>query len=257
MADSTQNLLGRALRHVRRVAQPWTSLSTIRPSEGHQMQGSFLREMVFGANDGLVSNVALVAGIAGGTSNTNVILLGGVAGLVAGAISMSLGAYVASKSEHEFRDSEERRERYEIEHMRDLELAETRHIFQLKGIDEPLLDQVVEAVSRDNEQWIKLMMTEELGFPNEPPKPKVSALIMGVAFSLAASFPVAPYVFLEGMAAFATSLALTGAALFGVGGLRARLTTGSVWRKGVEMVVLGGAAVAIANVIGRAVGGNV
>ena len=245
------------MRHVRRVAQPWTSLSMIRPSEGHQMQGSFLREMVFGANDGLVSNVALVAGIAGGTSNTNVILLGGVAGLVAGAISMSLGAYVASKSEHEFRDSEERRERYEIEHMRDLELAETRHIFQLKGIDEPLLDQVVEAVSRDNEQWIKLMMTEELGFPDQPPRPSLSAVVMGVAFAAAAFFPIAPYLVAEGSAALGASLGLTAAALFGVGALRSRFSNGAVLRKGTEMVVLATVAVALAYGIGRLVGVSV
>jgi vacuolar iron transporter family protein len=221
------------------------------------MEGSFLRELVFGANDGLVSNVALVAGVAGGTDNPNVILLGGVAGLVAGAISMSLGAYVSTKSEHEFRESEEQRERWEVDNMRDQELAETAHIFRLKGITGPLLDEVVEAVSRDHEQWIKLMMTEELGFPNEPPRPKVSAGIMGVAFSVGALFPVTPYFFLEGGAAFITSLSLTAAALFGVGALRASMTTGSMLRKGIEMVVLGGAAVAIANLIGRAVGVSV
>ena len=218
------------------------------------MEGNFIREIVFGANDGLVSNVALVAGVAGGTNNPNIILLGGIAGLVAGAISMSLGAYVSTKSEHEFRESEERRERWEVEHMRDQELAETRHIFRLKGIPEPLLDEITEAVSRDQEQWIKLMMTEELGFADQPPRPKVSAIIMGVAFSVGAVFPVLPYFFAEGAAAFVTSLSLTAAALFGVGAVRAAMTTGSMWRKGVEMVVLGGGAVAIANVIGRLVG---
>jgi vacuolar iron transporter family protein len=221
------------------------------------MEGSFLREVVFGANDGLVSNVALVAGVAGGTSNPNVILLGGVAGLVAGAISMSLGAYVSTKSEHEFRESEEKRERWEVDNMREQELAETAHIFRLKGITGPLLDEVVQAVSRDHEQWIKLMMTEELGFPNEPPKPKISAIIMGVAFSIGALFPVVPYFIGEGDAAFITSLSLTAAALFGVGALRASMTTGSMLRKGFEMVVLGAAAVVIANLIGRAVGVSV
>ena len=218
------------------------------------MEGNFLREIVFGANDGLVSNVALVAGIAGGTNDPKIILLGGIAGLVAGAISMSLGAYVSSKSEHEFREAEEQRERWEVEHMRDAELQETRHIFRLKGITGPLLDEVVEAVSRDHEQWIKLMMTEELGFPNEPPKPKVAAMIMGIAFAIAATFPVAPYLVTEGNAALIASVSLTAAALFGVGALRASLTSGSMARKGVEMVALGGFAVIAANLIGRLVG---
>jgi VIT1/CCC1 family predicted Fe2+/Mn2+ transporter len=255
MRPPGNNVLGRAVRHVRRITRPWVSRSGIRPSEGHhRMQGSFLREVVFGANDGLVSNVALVAGVAGGTNNPNIILLGGIAGLVAGAISMSLGAYVSTKSEHEFRESEEQRERWEVEHMRDQELAETRNIFRLKGIPEQLLDEIVQAVSHDQEQWVKLMMTEELGFADQPPRPKVSAIVMGVAFSAAAMFPVLPYFFTEGGTAFVTSLSLTAAALFGVGVLRASMTAGGLWRRGVEMVVLGGAAVVIANVIGRAVG---
>lgn len=255
MASQNANVLGRAVRHVRRIIRPWVGGDGVRPSDGHQIEaGSFLREMVFGANDGLVSNVALVAGIAGGTNDPKIILLGGIAGLVAGAISMSLGAYVSSKSEHEFREAEEQRERWEVENMREAELQETRHIFRLKGITGPLLDEVVEAVSRDHEQWIKLMMTEELGFPNEPPKPKVAAIVMGVAFAFAAMFPVAPYVFAEGNAALIASVSLTAAALFGVGALRARLTAGSMMRKGVEMVALGGIAVIAANLIGRLVG---
>jgi predicted membrane protein (TIGR00267 family) len=210
--------------------------------------------LVFGANDGLVSNVALVAGVAGGTDNPNVILLGGIAGLVAGAISMALGAYVSTKSEQEFRDAEEARERWEVDNMRDQELAETRQIFRLKGITGPLLDEVVAAVSRDHEQWVKLMMTEELGFADQSPRPKVSATVMGLAFSVGSLFPVVPYFITEGDAALITSLSLTAAALFGVGALRASMTTGSMWRKGIEMVVLGGGAVAIAYLIGHAVG---
>ena len=120
-----------------------------------------------------------------------------------------------------------------------------------------MLDEVVDAVSRDHEQWIKLMMTEELGFADQPPQPKISAVIMGLAFAIAAAFPVVPYFLTEGTTAFVASLAFTGAALFAVGMLRATLTTGSLWRKGTEMVVLGGAAVAVANLIGRAVGVNV
>jgi vacuolar iron transporter family protein len=254
---ANNNAFGRAVRRLQRIAQPWTPLAGIRPPEGHQKGGNFLRELVFGANDGLVSNVALVAGVAGGTNDPNVILLGGVAGMVAGAISMALGAYVSTKSEHEFREAEEARERWEVDNMRDQELAETRHIFRLKGITGPLLDEVVDVVSRDHEQWIKLMMTEELGFADQSPRPKVSAMVMGLAFSVGAVFPVVPYFVAEGNVAFITSLSLTAAALFGVGALRATMTTGSMFRKGIEMVVLGGAAVAIANLIGRAVGVNV
>jgi VIT1/CCC1 family predicted Fe2+/Mn2+ transporter len=250
-------MLSQGVRRFRRMVSPWVNRSGIHPSEGHRPEGGLLREVVFGANDGLVSNVALVAGLAGGTADPSVILLGGVAGLVAGAISMSLGAYISTKSEREFRDAEERRERWEVEYMREQELAETRSIFRLKGIEEPLLDQVVEAVSRDHEQWVKLMMTEELGFPDQPPRPRVSAVIMGVAFAASAFFPVAPFLFIEGNTALASSIALTGAALFAVGALRGALTTGAKFAKGVEMVLLAAVAVAAANAIGRLVGVSV
>jgi VIT1/CCC1 family predicted Fe2+/Mn2+ transporter len=246
-------MLVRALSRVRGMLQPWTERPGPRPSEGHRPEGSWLRETVFGANDGLVSNVALVSGIAGGTGNPDFILLGGIAGLVAGAISMSLGAYISTKSEREFRDAEEKRERWEIENMREQELAETRQIFRLKGITGPLLDEVVDVVSRDHDQWIRLMMTDELGFSHAAPRPVVSAMIMGVAFAIAAFFPVVPYIFTEGSMALGTSLALSGVALFSVGALRAWITTGSMLFKGVEMVVLAAAAVGIAFAIGQAV----
>jgi VIT1/CCC1 family predicted Fe2+/Mn2+ transporter len=251
---SSPGMIERTVRRVRRLVRPWVSRSVIRSSEGHRPEGSLLREVVFGANDGLVSNVALVSGIAGGTGDPKIILLGGIAGLVAGAISMSLGAYVSTKSEREFREREEQRELWEVEHMREQELAETRHIFRLKGITGPLLDEVVAVVSRDQEQWVKLMMTEELGFPNQAPRPSLSAAVMGVAFAAAAFFPIAPYLIAEGGAALGASLGLTAAALFGVGALRARFSNGAVLRKGTEMVVLATVAVAIAYGIGRLVG---
>ncbi|MEX2431457.1 MAG: VIT1/CCC1 transporter family protein, partial [Dehalococcoidia bacterium] len=93
-----------------------------RHHERHSSGGGTLREVVFGANDGLVSNVALVAAVAGGTMESSFVLLAGTAGAVAGAISMALGAYISTKSEREFRDSEEARERWEVEHMREQEL---------------------------------------------------------------------------------------------------------------------------------------
>ena len=254
---SPSSMLERTVRRVRRIVRPWISRSLTRPSEEHRPEGSLLREVVFGANDGFVSNVALVSGIAGGTSDPKIILLGGIAGLVAGAISMSLGAYVSTKSEREFREREEQRERWEVEHMREQELAETRHIFRLKGITGPLLDEVVAVVSRDQEQWVKLMMTEELGFPDQAPRPLLSAMVMGVAFAAAAFFPIAPYLVAEGSAALGASLGLTAAALFGVGALRSRFSTGAVLRKGTEMVVLATVAVVLAYGIGRLVGVSV
>ena len=222
--------------------------------ERHRKDGSAVHDVVFGANDGLVSNAALVAGVAGGASDPGVILLGGVAGLVAGTISMALGAYVSTKSQREHHQSEQARERWEVEHMREQEIEETRRIFRQKGVPEPLLEEVVEAVSRSPDQWVQLMMTDELGFPKDPPKPLLSALVMGLSFAAAAAVPVAPYFAAEGAAALIASFGLSGAALFGVGMWRASLGSGRTLRKGAEMVALAGAAVAAAYLIGSAVG---
>jgi VIT1/CCC1 family predicted Fe2+/Mn2+ transporter len=246
--------LTRTVRRMRRFMLPWG----MRPQHGHQEDhrwaGSVLREVVFGANDGLVSNVSLVAGVAGATSDSKTVLLAGVAGVVAGAISMSLGAYVSTKSEREFREAEERRERWEVEHMPREEKAEVREIYVAKGITGPTLDAIVEQITRDKEQWVQTMMQDELGFSDEPPRPLLAAVMMGIAFTIAALFPVAPFVFMEGAAALTTAVGLTGVALLGVGAWRAYITAGNVWRKAFEMVGLAAVAVAAANLIGRLVG---
>ena len=242
-----------SVRRVRKIIRPWVSRRHDH-DEDHPDEGVALREVVFGANDGLVSNVALVAGIAGGTSDAEIIILGGIAGLVAGAISMGLGAYVSTKSESDFRSSEESRERWEIENLREKEIDETKKIFAEKGIEEPLLSQVVDAVTKDHERWIKIMMTEELGFPDHPPRPIFSALIIGFAFALAAFFPVMPYLFMSGQNALIASFAFTGIALFGIGSWRAALSRGNALINGLEMIFLAGVGVAIAFLIGRLVG---
>ncbi len=248
------SFIAESIRRLARGALPQLTTHRDHHRETHRGEGFALRELVFGANDGLVSNTALVAGIAGGTSRPEVILLGGAAGMFAGAVSMALGAYVSTKSEREFREMEQARERWEIVHMREQELAETRRIFRLKGITGPLLDEVVDAVSKDHEQWVRLMMTDELGFPENPPRPTFSALLMGISFAVAAFFPVAPWLLLEGTPALAATFALSGAALFTVGALRASLTGGRMLQKGAEMMLLAGAAIAAAFFIGSALG---
>jgi VIT1/CCC1 family predicted Fe2+/Mn2+ transporter len=245
--------LEHTLNRVRQIMTPWSMRRPPGHEEAHKA-GTFLREVVFGANDGLVSNVSLVAGIAGGTANSNTVLLGGVAGLVAGAISMALGAYISTKSESEFRDSEEARERWEIIHMPNEERAEIRQIFREKGLSGPTLDAVVDQITANDDQWVRTMMQDELGFSDLPPRPVFAAALMGGAFALSAFFPVVPYLFLDGNPALLASVGMTATALFGMGAWRAYLTNGKVWRKAIEMVGFAGVAVIAANLIGRLVG---
>ncbi len=246
--------LNETLSRMRSVL-PWQAGRKASAQEVHRGgSGETLRNVVFGANDGLVSNASLVAAVAGATAESKTILLGGLAGLAAGALSMALGAYISTKSEREFRESEERRERWEIEHTPHEERSEIRQIYRRKGLSGPLLDTVVEQLTKDKEQWLQLMMSEELGFAGHGPRPHRSALVMGLAFVAGATVPVIPYLFIEGLAALMTSLGLTAAALLIVGAWRAYLTGSAVWRKAAEMVVLAAAAVGAANLIGRLVG---
>ena len=222
--------------------------------ESHQGAGSILRDVVFGANDGLVSNVSLVAGVAGASSDPNNVLLAGIAGVVAGAISMGLGAYISTKSEREFRLSEELREWWEVENMPLEETAEIREIFAAKGIHGETLDDLVNQIIRDKDLWVRTMMREELGFSDEPPKPMTSGFVMALAFAFAASLPVLPYLFWGGNQALVISISLTGFGLFGLGMWRAHVTAGNKWKRGLEIVALAVIAVMIAHLIGRLIG---
>jgi len=224
------------------------------PHEGHRPEGNLIREVIFGANDGFVSNIALVGALAGATNDPKIIVLGGIAGLTAGALSMGLGAYISSKSEKEFREAEERRERWEIEHMRDLEIAETRNIFIAKGLSGALLDEVVAVVTSDPDKWVDLMMTEELGFPDSAPKPKTNAIVMALSFAFAAFSPVAPFIFLEGQIALALSVIGTAIALICLSAWRSYLTSGKFFKQAFEMLFLAAIAVIASNIIGRLVG---
>ena len=241
-------------RPPRQPTRPWRLWRRPDHHEAHQGAGPFLREVVFGANDGLVSNASLVAGVAGAAADPKTVLLAGIAGMVAGAISMGLGAYVSTKSEREFRESEEQRERWEVEHMPREERAEVWQIFRDKGITGETLDSVVEQITRDKEQWVQTMMQDELGFPEAPPRPVLAAVVMGLAFLVAAGFPVVPFAFTSGNAALIAAASSTAVALFGVGAWRAFLGGGKLWRKGFEMVGLAAVAVLAANLIGRLVG---
>ena len=246
--------VGPTAKRLRQLIRPWSLRRRPEHHEAHQTAGSFLRELVFGANDGLVSNVSLVAGVAGATTDPKTVLLAGIAGMVAGAISMSLGAYISTKSEREFRESEEHRERWEIEHMPREERAEVRQIFREKGITGPTLDSVVEQITQDKEQWVQAMMRDELGFSEAPPKPLLAAAVMGIAFIIGAAFPVVPFLFMEGNGALIAAAGATAVALMGVGAWRALLSGGKVWRKGLEMVGLATVAVLAAHFIGRLIG---
>jgi VIT1/CCC1 family predicted Fe2+/Mn2+ transporter len=221
----------------------------------HIPGGRWLRDLVFGANDGLVAAFAVVSGVHGAAASTRIILLAGLAELIGGTIAMGLGAYLAAKSEAEFILSEREREEREIRDFPDEERKEVRTIFARKGFRGDALEQMVEHVTADPVFWVDTMMTEELGLAAVPAvAPLRSGMAVAIAYAVGAAFPVVPYVLpIAVQTAFAVSVVATLCALFLAGAAKTRMT-GRPWlRSGVETMLVGALAAAATFVAGRLV----
>ncbi len=233
---------------------------TARPeSHGHQhrdVSGGWLRPAVFGAMDGLVTNVSLIAGVAAGGAPHQVIVLTGLAGLAAGAFSMATGEYVSVLSQNELVHAEVSKERYELEHHPDAERRELAQVFRGHGMDAELADRVARQVSEHPEQALRLHVREELGVDHHKlPSPVVAAIASLVTFALGALVPLLPYLFdVSAPLALPTALTLAAIAAFAGGGSVARLTNRPFLRGALRQLLLAAAAAGLTYAIGAAVG---
>lgn len=226
---------------------------------GHEhgdVNAGWLRPAVFGAMDGLVSNAALIAGVAGGTrdaGDTSVVVLAGLAGLAAGAFSMAAGEYASVASQAEAAEFEVAKERHEIINNPALEQAELAEMLRERGLDADLAEEVAEQVHRDVDTAVAVHSMQEFGVdPDELASPVVAAVSSFVSFSLGALVPVLPFLF--GMTVLWPAMALTLVALFACGAVVTRLTNRPWWYGGGRQVLLGAAAFAITYLIGIGVG---
>ena len=232
------------------------SLETILSRESwHKGGGGTMRELIFGVNDGLVSTLSLVSGVAGANPGRGVVLLAGVAGLLAGAISMAAGAYISSKSEREVHEAEIAREREELERDPEEEMEELRILYQLKGFSQEEAERLVERLSEDQELMLESLVRDELGLmPESFPNPWKAGAFSGIAFIAGAFVPLISYFFLGGLEAVLVSTGLSIVALFVIGVLKT-LFTGLSWlRSGLEMVGIGLFATVITYLIGSLFG---
>jgi VIT1/CCC1 family predicted Fe2+/Mn2+ transporter len=215
--------------------------------------GGWLRPAVFGAMDGLVSNSALVAGVAGGSDARHTVLVAGLAGLVAGAFSMAAGEYISVASQSELAQAEIEVERQELLAHPGPEQEELARIYMARGVEPQLARQVAAQLSRDPAQALEVHVREELGIdPDELPSPVVAAGSSFVSFAVGAVLPVLPYLLGAGLLA---SVLVTLVALFVGGAVVARVTARAWWYSGARQLILGGAALGVTYLVGGLVGG--
>jgi vacuolar iron transporter family protein len=218
--------------------------------------GGLMRPAVFGAMDGLVSNTALIAGVAGGGAGSSTVALAGLAGLVAGALSMATGEYTSVVSQTELALAEIEVEKKEIRRVPAAEEAELAGLYRSRGVDDATAREVARQLSADPEQVWRIHAREELGLdPDDLPSPWVAAGSSFGAFSVGALVPVLPY--LLGAAWLPLAVGLAMVALFATGALVSRFTSRGALYSGSRQMLLGAAAATATYGIGSLVGGVV
>lgn len=223
------------------------------PDHHADVAGGWLRAATFGAMDGLVSNIALIAGVGGAGVASGQIVLAGAAGLVAGAISMGLGEFTSVRTQNEQVAREVARERRELERHPEAEAAELAGAWIARGLPSELAHQVAHALKDNPEEALRVHVREELGIdPEEQPSPWVAAYSSFLCFSVGAAVPLLPYFF--GATNLWLALGVGGAGLFAVGALVSRFTTRSWLGGGLRQLVLGGLAAAATYLVGASIG---
>jgi VIT1/CCC1 family predicted Fe2+/Mn2+ transporter len=246
---------GMSLYHGPRPRGIPTTLDQIDP-ELHKSPGSGnLRAAVFGVNDGLISNASLILGVAGAGAGADVVLLSGVAGLLAGAFSMAAGEYVSVRSQREFHEYQMTLEREELDQYPQEEAAELALIYQAKGIDAAQARRMADTLLQDPDRALDTLAREELGLnPEELGSPWGAAISSFVAFAIGAFLPVLPYLLLSGANALPGVLLVTAIALFGVGAAISLFTGRRALWGGLRMLLIGSAAGAATWATGKALG---
>src|SRR5262245_14949537 len=219
------------------------------------VSGGWLRAAVFGAMDGLVTNISLVAGVGAARASPRVIVLTGMAGLVAGAFSMALGEYTSVQTQNEQVDREWAVEEREIRHNPRVEERELSEMFMKMGMTEKTAVAAAHDVHSDVERATLVHLTQELGLdPTEKPSPRVAAISSFLMFSVGAVIPLLPY--LLGFTSLTAGLVVGGLGLLLAGGIAATFTVQPWWRGAVRQLCFGALAAGATYVVGVLIGVN-
>ncbi|HKI79417.1 MAG TPA: VIT1/CCC1 transporter family protein [Ignavibacteriaceae bacterium] len=221
--------------------EPWHSTES----------GGILRNVVYGFNDGLTANFGLIAGVIGASAAPHLILISGLAGLIADALSMGSSGYLAAVSEKEVFEHEKRMERDEIKYMPELETEELALIYESKGMNPDNAKKMAVEAMKNPEQVLDEKIREELGMVENPQSPFKEGWITGLATAIGALIPVFPFFFWQGTPAIVISFIISMTAHFGVGAARSFFTGRGIFRSGFDMFVVGFGVAAVGYFIGE------
>lgn len=216
---------------------------------------SLLGDFVYGAIDGTVTTFAVVAGVAGAGLSNRIVVILGLANLIADGFSMATGNFLATRAETQRREQARHEEELHVALVPDGEREEVRQIFAAKGFAGADLERVVEVITADRERWVSTMMADELGFPSEHRRPLRAAATTFAAFATVGFLPLLVFVVnipltREIAHPFAWSAGLTAVGFLTIGALKARFVEQPAWRSAIETLAAGGAAAALAYAAG-------
>lgn len=211
-----------------------------------------IRDIILGLSDGVVTNVAFLAGFSGAIQDLGIIKLAGIAAMLAGGISMFFGGLIAEKSEHDLFKADSTREAGEIEQEPEEERSELKKFYLEKGLTEEETEIVVNRVTSDKQKWLEDQLIHELHIhETKLERPFKIASVIGLSFLIGAFVPLSPYLALsETRLAMYFSIALSITFLFCAGVFKGRLSGRRYWRSGIEMLVIGSVASALLYFIG-------
>jgi VIT1/CCC1 family predicted Fe2+/Mn2+ transporter/rubrerythrin len=206
----------------------------------HKRGGGWIGQAIYGANDGLGSVFGIVTGVAGATGGSAAVLVAGLAGMLASALSMGSGAYLATKTEREVQEAELRREHRELQVHPEEEEQELALFYQLKGVPEDEAKVIASRLIAQPETALKTLGSEELGLSEQSfPNPWTEALSATLSTAIGAFIPIIPFFFTEGYRAIIASFVISTAAHFAIGAAKTVVTGLSPWKSGAEMTIIG------------------
>ena len=223
-------------------------------------QGRYIKSLVYGGLDGIITTFAVVAGVAGASLSSGIVLILGFANVIADGLSMAIGDFLSTRAENEYNAAERVREEWEVDNLPEGERREMLELYEEKGIPAEEAKTIVDILQKHKKAWVDIMMVEELGIVEETESPLRHAVATFFSFLAFGCVPLLVYIvsrFVPSVrpAAFAAAIALTAATLFALGALKVRFTDKNWFLSGIEMLAVGGIAAAAAYGVGELLSG--